>query len=267
VFPETLKASTWAYIHILDTELPGLVTGVYAVGSVALSDHCERTSNLDLIVVSDDTLPAAALGAAVRAQKALDRHHGRSATVAYASTADLAKDPRNLDLPCFEGNHRVPSERLVNPMTWQLLATHPIALRGSAHPRCSCDTDSVKAWAAEQLQTVWRPKLSHPSRHMSLWFRRNVSATALELSRLSITAATGTVTSKTEAASAIRTRVPARFRRCLDDAVGYRSGGPMSMSMYWGGLERKHDLTALLREVVSVTPGSPPVESDESARP
>jgi hypothetical protein len=262
VLPESLEASTSAYIDILDTKIPGLIIGIYAVGSVALGDYRERTSNLDLIVVSDHPLTAAALDVAVQAQKTLDRHHGRPAVVAYATTADLATDPGDLDLPCFEAAHRIGSDRLVNPMTWQLLANNSVVLRGRDRPTCACDTDSVRSWAADQLQTVWRPGLSHPSLHMSLWFRRNVSATVLEISRLSVTASTGTATSKTESANAVRTLVPSRFKRCLDDAAGYRSTGRMSMSMYWGGWERKQDVTALLREVVRVAPDGKTVEGD-----
>jgi hypothetical protein len=251
MLPESLQASTSAYLEILDTQLPGHVTGAYAVGSAALGDYRERISNLDLIVVTDRSWPAAALDVAVGAQNRLDQHRRRPAVVAYATTADLAHDPSSLDLPCYEGRHRRPSDRLVNPMTWGLLTNGSIGLRGSADPSCFHDNDSVSAWATAELQTNWRPGLSHPWTHLALWRRRNVSATVLELARLSVTAATGTATSKTDGATAIRARIPGRFKRCLDDAAGYRSAGRMSMSLYWGPWERKRDVTALLKEILT----------------
>jgi hypothetical protein len=252
---EHLQRPINTYLAALDADFPSLVTALYVVGSVALDDYQERISNIDLVVVSDQPWPDAALDVAVNAQNKLTQHDKHPVVVAYATTSELAQDPRGLDLPCYEGKGRVSSDRLVNPMTWRILATRSISLRGPGRPAVSDKVEAIQEWAAGQLQTIWGPRLPHLWLHASLWMRRHVGATVLELSRLSVMAETGTVMSKTESAKAMRLISPGRFKRCLDDAAGYRTRGRMSTSMYWGALERKRDVTNLLREILARNKG------------
>jgi hypothetical protein len=245
VLPDELQTALFGYLATMDEQLPGVVDGLYVVGSAALGDFQERTSNLDVVVAADQEWTAEQLKVAVAAHAGLDR--SRPACVAYVTTADLAGDPRTLDRPCYEGAVVVASDRLVNPFTWHILTSGAVDLRGPDHPVVWDDPAAVQGWAAEILRNEWAGAGGRPG---AWWLRRTVSSTVLEVARLAA-AASGTVVSKVEAARAVRERVPGRFRRILEDSAGYRLGG--RASMYWGPMERKKDARELVRELVAVS--------------
>jgi hypothetical protein len=249
MLPEQLKAPIRTYLAALDESLPGLLTGLYVVGSVALDDYQERVSNIDLLAVSHDPWPEASLTPAARIHHELEREG--PAVVAYISVADLMADPRQLDVACFKGKHPVPSDDLVNPLTWHLVAKGCPTLRGPPHPLVLDNIDATRDWATDRLRTAWWPRLAHLGRSGKLLFRPYVSAMTLEVCRLSVMAEAGTVLSKTEAAEAVQGRLPRRFHRIVDDAIGYRTGG--HMSLYWGAFERRRDVLSLVAELVTLS--------------
>lgn len=250
MLPEPLQGPTFGYLATLDERLPGLVSGLYLVGSVALEDFSERVSNVDVVVVSEEPWSPEALVTAVAAQQGWKRR--RPPTVAYVVSSDLARDPRSLERPCFEGSRPVPSARLVNALTWHILDRGAVDLRGPDHLSLWNRSDVLREWATAQLRTLWAPRLAHLDRLGSMWFRRGGSSAVLDVARLAVTASSGTVVSKTEAVRVLEPDVPGRFRRILTDAVGYRYGG--KTSMYWGALERKQHALELLHGLVTTTP-------------
>lgn len=247
----SLQASTFGYLSLLDQRLLGVVSGLYVVGSAALGDFSERVSNVDLVAVSDDPWSDQALAVAVAAQDTLKA--ARPPVVAYVTAGDLAQDPSTLDRPCFSGPDRVASDRLVNPLTWKILDSGAVDLRGPDRPRLWAGPGGLQIWAAEQLRRQWAPQLPRFDRLGAMWFRRRVSGAVLDVSRLAVAAMAGDALSKTEAARVLEPQVPGRFRRTLADAVGYRSGG--KTSMYWGPLERKQNAMELLHQLVTIRPG------------
>jgi hypothetical protein len=247
VLPERLQAPTFGYLAALDEKLPGVVSALYVVGSSALGDFSERVSNIDVVTVSDEPWSEDALSVAAAEHDGLKR--ARPAVVAYVTSSDLGDDPRSLDRPCYEGSTRVASDRLVNPLTWHILAGGAVDLRGPDHIGLWDRADVLQGWAAGQLRTVWAPRLAHLDRLGSMWFRHDVSGTVLEVGRLAVAVTSGAALSKTEAARRLEPDVPGRFRRILADSVGYRYGG--RTSMYWGPLERKQHAMELLHQLVS----------------
>jgi hypothetical protein len=83
-----------AYLDLVDAEAPGLVEGLYLVGSVALEDFRPKASDIDFIVVTAKPLTEADLAA-------LERTHSQLATRlrrpffdgAYVTWHDLTGDP------------------------------------------------------------------------------------------------------------------------------------------------------------------------------
>jgi hypothetical protein len=249
VLSAPVQTSTFAFLSMLDERLPGRLTGLYVVGSAALGDYSERVSNLDLVAVSDESWTDSDLALATTFHNLLKAPG--APMVAYLGTGDLATDPRSLERPCYRGTTRVASGELVNPFTWQVLATGAVDLRGPDHPRLWEEPSALAPWATARLQSVWAPEVPHLGRVGAMWLRRRVSSVVMEVSRLAVAARTGRALSKTEAARVLEPQVPGRFRRILADAVGYRYGG--RTSMYWGPLERKQNALELLRELVGGT--------------
>jgi hypothetical protein len=250
VLPESLQASVFAYLSSVDERLPGRVSGLYVVGSAALGDFSERVSNVDVVVVSDQAWSEADLAVAVSHHGGLKQ--GRPPVVAYVVAGDLILDPRLLQRHCYEGGTLAESERLVNPLTWDILGRGALDLRGPDHAGGWDESGVIKQWAADQLRTTWATKLAHLDRLASMWFRHELSAAVLDVARLAVAANSGTMLSKTEAVRVLEPDVPGRFRRILTDSVGYRGGG--KTSMYWGPLERKQNAMELIHELVTTAP-------------
>jgi hypothetical protein len=241
-----------AYISEVDRELPGVLTGLYVVGSVALGDYTPKLSDVDLVSVGDEAWTSDSLEIARRAHHHLSRRK-HPVRVAYASFSQLAADPSSGEIACFENSQRLPAEELANPFTWQILATDAVALRGPAHPEVALSRVALEQWADRQLHDHWRKWLeSARHQHGALLFRRSVAGKVLEVSRLYEAATTGMVLSKLDAGQALLPQLNSSEARVIRDATGYRQG--YHASMYWAAFERRHDALQLIDELTAPAP-------------
>jgi hypothetical protein len=157
----------------LDRALQGCVDGFYVVGSACMGAFREGRSDLDFVAVADrelsrpelERLRAVHLG---RWMSALVRDvatHRRWPFVGngfYLRSGDLARSPLEVTPLAghVSGRFRI-AEREgfdVNPVTWQVLARHGIALRGPERDRLRIHTDPVelRAWVRGNLNSYWR---------------------------------------------------------------------------------------------------------------
>ncbi len=231
----------------VDRAAPGRLAGLYAVGSLALGDWRNRSSNLDVLSVADEAWEPNVVRRLRRAVAGLEVH-GRAARVAFITWADLANDPAAAKGPVLVGRRSAGPAELNNPMTWQILRVSAICVRGPEYP--DIWSGDVRDWAEERIVEWWPAQMDRWRRQPgSLWFRRQTSAVALDLARLSVTAASGRVVSKLEAGEALIDSVGSRSQRLLKDSVGYRQGS--RLSMYYGPFERKNDTVNWIASVVA----------------
>lgn len=226
--------------------------GLYGVGSLALGDWTARLSNVDAVAVADDPWPATDLdrlrpavrGAAV---------HRRPARVAWVTWDDLAEDPRVSSAPVRHGSRPVATGELVNAMTWHVLRSEAVCVRGPEYPQVW--SGDVRDWAEERLRTWWPPQLARWRRRpTSLWWRRQINAPVLEAARLSVIVGSGRVLSKLEAGESLIDGARTSIQHILKDSVGYRQG--VRWSMYWGPFERKNDALNWVGSVIAQNGGA-----------
>lgn len=249
--PQTL-AQLRAFAGAVDARAPGRLTGLYAVGSVALGDFRPPLSNIDVVAVADAPWDDAALRAVQHSTRSL-RQPQQPARVACLTWEQLAGDPAEVEAPGFVGHREVPGGELVNPLTWAVLRNAGVCVRGPEYP--DIGHGDVRSWAAERLSTWWRAWLERT--HVGpLILRRNIAERLLEVARLGQILGSGRVVSKLEAGEALEGSGPPNQQRVVKDAVGYRRG--TRMSMYWGPYERRRHALAYIRTVVDAV--SAPVE-------
>jgi hypothetical protein len=247
--PKPVLRRIQAYMAALDRDLPGALSGLYVVGSVALGDYTPKFSDIDLVVVADGRWTLAQIDVARKAHRHLNRRR-HPARVAYVGFDALAAGPRPDEVLCFRGMDPLPPEDLANSFTWHILAAGAIALRGPRHPAVRSNDAELEAWAEQQLHDHWGPWLeSVQHRPGSLLFKRSVAGPVLEVTRLYGAATTGKVLSKLDAGEAVAPQVGQKHARILWDATGYRQG--YHTSMYWGPFERKHDALDLIEQLTS----------------
>lgn len=230
---------------------------VYGVGSVALGDWVGHLSNLDVVAVAEGAWApevVARLRPAVRALAV----RGRPARVAWVTWEDLATDPADSagsGAPVVHGRRTVATGELVNPMTWHILRTAAVCVRGPEYP--DVWSGDVRDWAEQRILEWWPAQVAAWERRpTSLWWRRQTCGPVLEVARLSVLTASGRVVSKLEAGeSLVDDGARTTIQRILKDSVGYRQGA--HMSMYWGPFERKNDVIRWIRTVVTDHGGTP----------
>lgn len=245
-----------SFAGAVDRAAPGRLTGLYAVGSVALGDFRSPLGNLDVVAVADQAWDAAGLTAVRGALRAI-RLPGQPPRVACLTWSDLAADPALVDAPGFVGRRSTPGGDLVNPLTWAVLRTAGVCVRGPEYPELG--TGDLRGWAERRLTGEWAPWLAHV-RPAPLILRRNIAEPVLEVARLAQAMSTGRAVSKLEAGEALAGVGAPNQQRILKDSAGYRRGE--RMSMYWGPYERRRHALAYIRSVVSSVGAGPPPTLD-----
>ncbi len=238
--PVEVRERLASYTAALDAAFPGLLSGLYVVGSVALGDFRPKFSNIDVVAVADRRWSDAELLAARAAQRRLDRH--RASAAAYATWEQLAGDPRSL------------GQDLANPFTWRVLRDDAMVERGPDYPEIWSDDEALSRWARLRLREQWEPWVRSVRRYpFSLVVRRTVSDRVLGAAQL-YRATAGHVQGKAAAGRATIGAIGSNSDRILRDASGFREGS--RTSMYWGPLERRRHAIQLMEEIVRRAMGS-----------
>ena len=220
--PDEVGRSVTRYLAAVDERAPGLVTGFYLVGSVALGDFHATTSDIDFVAVTDRH-PAPELAS-------VPRFDGRLVT-----WTDLA------------------SGAGVNPVTLCELAWHGIAIRGPrpAELDLPADANALRAYTRNNLNAYWRSWWRRHSRlrprpfavGLSTWFPM---WSVLGVSRLHHLLATGTMTSKCGAGRYAQRVFEPRWQPIIAESLWLRTSGVEGRRSYRNPLARRRDTLAFL---------------------
>jgi hypothetical protein len=230
--PSVVQEVVGAYLRAVDVELPGLIEGLYLIGSVALGDFRNQASDIDFVAVTADR-PDPTTGTA------LERVHARLAKRwprpfldgFYVTWDDLSDDPARAQSGphSHEGRFHPDRDSPADPITWHTLARYGVACRGPAPADIEIWNDSaaVAAWTLENLDSYWRKLLDHAGRVPSLWAAAMLTPygavwVVTGVSRMHYTLATGDICSKEDAANYALTAFDRRWHRVALEALRIR---------------------------------------------
>jgi hypothetical protein len=223
------------YLQIVDDTAPGLVEGLYVVGSYALDDWKPGRSDIDIIAVTAEPATDADFGTLGTAHALLAEHPELpDIDGPYLAWADLTIAPAtglhrpwslrgelHHDGECFE----------INPVTWYTLATYGVTVRGPAPDALNIwlDTEARVRFVVDNLDSYWHQVAdsvvaasADPSHAFTLdafeWC-------ALGALRLHYTAFTGDVTSKRGAGEYGLVVTPERMHDTLRAALHSHATG------------------------------------------
>ena len=188
------------YLDAVDDAAPGLVTGFYVTGSIALDDYQPAISDIDAVAVCSGPPDAGQ-------RRALAQLHaaGPKVDVLYATANDLATDPRTLSLPCSILGEFTPAGAFAaNPVEWRTLATKAVAVRGRPLDAAAIwfDADALRQWNLANLDGYWVAKIGEAERVPPAFWARWESGlqwVVLGIPRLHHTIVTNEVISKSAA--------------------------------------------------------------------
>ncbi len=222
------------YLEAVDSCAPGLLEGLYVVGSYALGDWREDRSDIDVVAVtaepaSDDDAAhlrtAHALLAEVQPQPHVDGP--------YVAWGDLITPPVALHRPWVQDGilHHDADCFEINPVTWYVLATHGVTVRGPTVERLGVylDVTARTRFVVDELIGSWRPLAADVAEACADGAGREFAAESFEwcalgAMRLHHIAFRGGVVSKLGAGHYGLEVVGDRFHPVLELAMAIRAG-------------------------------------------
>ena len=228
--PVAEALSGWIDSH--DDAAPGLIEGLYVVGSVALGDWTPH-SDIDVVAVVADPSDPDLFGELAAAHELVRERVEIAIDGPYVAWGDLVVPPMAVQRPwVLDAEYHVDGESFeINPITWYTLATYGIAVRGEPRDRLGVYVDVAdrRSWVAENLDTYWRGVADALATGVadsdeSEWGGEILEWVALGVARMLYTFETGDVTSKSGAGRWAAERIPAH-EALFDRAVTVRSTG------------------------------------------
>lgn len=234
--PDVVDELIGAFLTQMDEAVPGFVQGFYLLGSVALDDFHEESSDIDFIAVTASPPDQDTLLMVKRVHERL-RRRTRHPTLdgSYVTWADLASGT-GLVRPfgiSHEGRFRgAPADTTESPVTWHSLHQGGLAVRGPRPDRLQLPLDGAQLvhHLRENLTGYWARWLR---RSASLttprgWFAATPWATewvVTGVSRIHCTLATGRIISKLEATRYAASTFDRRWHHVIREAERIRDNG------------------------------------------
>lgn len=230
--PAPVQRLVSRYLRRVDAALPGLVEGLYVVGSTALGDFQPAVSDVDFVAVTGEPVTGpqrqalASVHAGIAAEAGLPALEGP-----YVTFSDLAANPRQVpDGPFQHDGALTVGHQGRNPVEWLTLARYGIAVRGpepAALP-IAADTGELVAWTLRNLDEYWAPWAAR-SRDPETQTARvmltdwGVAWAVLGISRLHYAVVAKDITSKTGAGRHALATFPNRWHGIITEALRCRS--------------------------------------------
>lgn len=218
----------WVGAH--DEVAPGVVEGLYVIGSVALHDWTPH-SDIDVIAVVADPSDPDLFADLAAATEVVRERTSVAIDGPYVAWGDLVVPPMALQRPwVLDGEYHVDGESFeINPVTWYTLATYGVTIRGDAPATIGVFLDDVerRAFVRENLHTYWRGVgerlgVGVEASDEAEFGSEVVEWVALGVARMLYTLDTGDVTSKSAAGTWAARRFT-EFALLLEAAVALRA--------------------------------------------
>ena len=248
--PEPVRQVTTCYLSLAEEHVPGLVEGVYLLGSLGWGEWYDGRSDVDFLAVTRER-------ADPRRLHELHAELGQAFprpwfSGSYVTWADLARSPQGLpDVPgILEGEWRDAGPG-PSPVEWHQLAHHGVRVHGPAIQDLDvyADEQELRRYSHRNLTEYWEPHLTKVGEDREQAGRPDqVEWFVLGISRLHHVLATGTQTSKDGAGHyALEVFGKERWRPVVAEALTHRATG--QASGFWAGREDElaDEVTAFCR--------------------
>ena len=242
--PAEVERVVTRYLTLVDDAAPGVVDGLYLVGSVALDDFHVGASDVDFIA-----LVSVPVDERVRQALAAVHHHLAAEIEApvfdgiYVTSDELRHSPVATRGPQHHDGKLTIGEGGRSPVEWITLARHGVTVRGpnAAELGVFVDEAELTTWTLGNLDRYWMRWIKQskkPASRTALAMLTDwgVAWGVLGVSRLCYTVATGEITSKTGAGRYALNTFPDQWQGILDEALRCRAippGLPAVWRMPW----------------------------------
>ena len=222
------------YVEAIDTVAPGLLSGLYLTGSIALGDYQPGRSDVDAIAVVSRDLTSADLVVLRNVHETAlpDAPH---VDAVYLTADRFATQPSAADVAPFSlerSFHTTEPCGQLGPVTWAELARYSVTVRGDepSDLGVTWDAPTLDAWVRGNLTSYWgqhsaqtRAMLADAPEEVPLPEVSMLEWAVLGPPRLYYTVVTGDIASKTAAGVWAAERFPEHAEligRCIRSRRG-----------------------------------------------
>jgi hypothetical protein len=253
--PEPARERASAFLSAIDEARPGLVTGLYLIGSIAYGDFQPGVSDVDFMAVTATT-PTEADRTALRSAHAAVTALGEPVFEGqYVTAEQLRCAPAGPRLH-FHGG-RLQTGGRYSPVEWVSLANDGIAVRGPEPAAIGVATDPVElaAWTRNNLNTYWRTwqqRCRKPIGRTALVALTDsgIAWAVLGIARMHYTLATGKITSKSGGGRFALEHYEDRWHPIVTEALRCRSVPLRRPSSLPGAIRRRRQCADFMAEVL-----------------
>jgi hypothetical protein len=227
--PDIIQPLLERYLALTGNRLPGLITGFYLTGSIALGGFNERFSDVDFVAVLNRRLADADIDALRLIHQSIAAEYPRwPLSGNYLQPEQLGGSPANCEPHPYyhDGVFHSQGYFELNPVTWWTLKNCGIALAGcAAHDLpFRVDWDALVSWMRRNLNTYWAGWTWQPARLFMLFSDWGIQWAVLGVLRQFYTFRENSIATKEEAGRYALAILPARWRRLIGEALAIREG-------------------------------------------
>lgn len=154
----SVRLASADFLAAADGALPGYIQGFYLVGSIVLDDYCPGGSDIDFVAVTPARPDSREVATLRRIHARLQHRYRRpSCDGFYVTRDDLRRDPAlALGVPDVHEGRLVVHLGGLDPVTWQTLIDHGIALREPDRRDLGIWTDPtvLARWTLENMGAI-----------------------------------------------------------------------------------------------------------------
>ncbi len=251
--PEVIKPLLEAYIAALEKELPGLMTGFYLHGSIALGAFHSHLSDIDFITVVSRRCTADDIERLKAIHKAIEKTYPQwPLQGSYLQVSDLGKFEDEIEPhPCYSDGRLEPSgQQDVNSVTWWMLKNRGVTLVGALPENLdfSVDWTLLTTKMLENLNSYWARYTDNPIRIAWLFSDYGIQWAVLGVLRQLYTFQERDITSKIGAGEYALKHLPPRWHRLIQEALNIRNQS--SQSLYRFRIVRAVEALRFLKFVI-----------------
>jgi hypothetical protein len=231
--PESVQPVLSDYIALVHEELPGLLTGVYLQGSLALNAFNPGLSDVDFISITSRRCAAADIDS-LRAihHQLIQRYPSVQLEGCYLLAEDVGRFEDAMPPHPFihDGVLQASGYHDINAVTWWILKHRGIAVCGPPPDQfdIQIDWESLLAKMHHNLNSYWASFTSNPQRMAWLLNDYGVQWAVLGVLRQFYTFRERAITSKAGAGIYGLEHTPQQWHQLIQEAINIRAGSPAS---------------------------------------
>jgi hypothetical protein len=252
--PQPVQQALNAYIGLMNDTLPGLLSGLYLHGSVALGAYNPGLSDIDFIAItSRRCTPSDVETLRVVHHSLIERYPQAQLEGSYLQWHDLGGSEETIPPHphIHDGIVHASGYHDINAVTWWVLKYRGLTMLGPSPETFAIqiDWDDLLAKMHDNLNTYWARYTYDPRRIAWLLDDYGIQWTVLGVLRQFYTFREHAITSKTAVGEYALAHVPAEWHQLIQEAINIRLGG--RASLYRSRITRATEARAFLQLIIT----------------